>query len=93
MQELKGIDDTKILTKEDTSTTSSTQTDQTNKTQTYINKEQDDGTVPYYTICMYIWLTGVILLSVVTFCNEQAFITLHKKNNLLLQMKKIVQIF
>ncbi|MBT2201705.1 M56 family metallopeptidase [Bacillus thuringiensis] len=92
MQELKGIDDTKILTKEDTSTTSSTQTDQTNKTQTYINKEQDDGTVPYYTICMYIWLTGVILLSVATFVMNRRLLLYIKKQPVITD-EKIVQIF
>ena len=67
MQELKGIDDTKVPTKEDTYTSSSTQTNQANKTQTHNNEKQNDETVPFYTICIYIWLTGVILLSFATF--------------------------
>ncbi|TKI93973.1 transcriptional regulator, partial [Bacillus wiedmannii] len=67
MQELKNIDNTKDLTKEDTYTSSSTQTIQTNKTQTYNNEKQDEKTVPFYTIFIYIWLTGVILLSFATF--------------------------
>ncbi|EJR72083.1 M56 family metallopeptidase [Bacillus cereus] len=92
MQELKGIDDTKILTKEDTSTTSSTQTDQTNKTQTHINKEQDDGTVPYYTICIYIWLTGVILLIVATFIMNKRLLLYIKKQPVITD-EKIIQIF
>ncbi|PGQ45453.1 M56 family metallopeptidase, partial [Bacillus thuringiensis] len=53
MQELKNIDNTKDLTKEDTYTSSSTQTTQTNKTQTYNNEKQDEKTVPFYTIFIY----------------------------------------
>ncbi|MGG3726700.1 M56 family metallopeptidase, partial [Bacillus wiedmannii] len=53
MQELKGIDDTKVLTKEDTYTSSSTQTNQANKTQAGINEKQEDETISFYTICMY----------------------------------------
>ncbi|TKH48718.1 transcriptional regulator, partial [Bacillus cereus] len=67
MQELKDIDDTKVLTKEDTYTSSSTKAAQANKTQTGMNEKQDDKTISFYTIFMYIWLTGVILLSVATF--------------------------
>ncbi|TKH89493.1 M56 family metallopeptidase, partial [Bacillus cereus] len=79
MQELKGIDDTKVLTKEDTYTSSSTQTNQVNKTQTHNNEKQDDGTVSFYTICIYIWLTGVILLSFATFIMNRRLLLYIKK--------------
>ncbi|MEC3543373.1 M56 family metallopeptidase [Bacillus thuringiensis] len=92
MEELKGIDDTKVLTKEDTSTSSSTQTDQANKTQTRMNEKQDDKTVPFYTICIYIWLTGVILLSVATFVMNRRLLLYIKKQPIITD-EKIVQIF
>ncbi|WP_316245449.1 M56 family metallopeptidase, partial [Bacillus wiedmannii] len=79
MQELKGIDDTKVLTKEDTYTSSSTQTAQANEKQTHINEKQDDETIPFYTICIYIWLTGVILLSVATFIMNRRLLLYIKK--------------
>ncbi|MEB8704437.1 M56 family metallopeptidase, partial [Bacillus cereus] len=92
MQELKDIDDTKVLTKEDTYTSSSTQTDQTNKTQTHNNEKQDDETVPFYTICIYIWLTGVILLSFATFImNRRLLLYIKKQPDITDQ--KIVRIF
>ncbi|PQQ47932.1 M56 family metallopeptidase [Bacillus thuringiensis] len=92
MQELKGIDDTKVLTKEGTSTSSSTQTDQANKTQTHSNEKQDDETAPFYTICIYIWLTGVILLSVATFIMNRRLLLYIKKQPVITD-EKIVQIF
>ncbi|MGC9298755.1 M56 family metallopeptidase [Bacillus cereus] len=92
MQELKDIDDTKVLTKEDTYTSSSTQTDQTNKTQTHNNEKQDDETVPFYTICIYIWLTGVILLSFATFIMNRRLLLYIKKQPDITD-EKIVRIF
>lgn len=92
MQELKGIDDTKIPTKEDTYTSSSTQNDQANKTQTHNNEKQDDETVPFYTICIYIWLTGVILLSFATFIMNRRLLLYIKKQPVITD-EKIVQIF
>ncbi|HDR7675820.1 beta-lactam sensor/signal transducer [Bacillus wiedmannii] len=92
MQELKGIDDTKVPTKEDTYTSSSTQNDQANKTQTHNNEKQDDETVPFYTICIYIWLTGVILLSFATFIMNRRLLLYIKKQSVITD-EKIVQIF
>ncbi|EOQ28822.1 M56 family metallopeptidase [Bacillus cereus group sp. RP37] len=92
MQELKGIDDTKVPTKEDTYTSSSTQNDQANKTQTHNNEKQDDETVPFYTICIYIWLTGVILLSFATFIMNRRLLLYIKKQPVITD-EKIVQIF
>ncbi|MBJ7966954.1 M56 family metallopeptidase [Bacillus cereus] len=92
MQELKGIDDTKVLTKEDTYTSSSTQTAQANEKQTHINEKQDDETIPFYTICIYIWLTGVILLSVATFIMNRRLLLYIKKQPVITD-EKIVQIF
>ncbi|MEI5948074.1 M56 family metallopeptidase [Bacillus albus] len=92
MQELKNIDNTKDLTKEDTYISSSTQTTQTNKTQTYNNEKQDEKTVPFYTIFIYIWLTGVILLSVATFImNRRLLLYIKKQPDI--KDEKIVQIF
>ncbi|MDA2462716.1 M56 family metallopeptidase [Bacillus cereus group sp. MYBK65-1] len=80
MQELKNIDNTKDLTKEDTYTSSSTQT--------YNNEK----TVPFYTIFIYIWLTGVILLSVATFVMNRRLLLYIKKQPVITD-EKIIQIF
>ncbi|HDR8183568.1 TPA: M56 family metallopeptidase [Bacillus thuringiensis] len=92
MQELKNIDNTKDLTKEDTYTSSSTQTAQANKTQTYNNEKQNEKTVPFYTIFIYIWLTGVILLSFATFIMNRRLLLYIKKQPVITD-EKIVQIF
>ncbi|WP_216095066.1 M56 family metallopeptidase, partial [Bacillus wiedmannii] len=91
-QELKGIDDTKVLTKEDTYTSSSTKTVQTNKTQTGMNEKQDGEPIPFYTICIYIWLTGVIFLSVATFIMNRRLLLYIKKQPVITD-EKIVQLF
>ncbi|PFV82925.1 transcriptional regulator [Bacillus sp. AFS059628] len=91
-QELKGIDNTKVHTKEDTYTSSSTKTVQANKTQAGINEKQEDETIAFYTICMYIWLTGVILLSVATFIMNRRLLLYIKKQPVITD-EKIVQIF
>ncbi|KFL63267.1 M56 family metallopeptidase [Bacillus cereus ATCC 10876] len=90
MQELKDIDNKKLLTKEDTYTTSSTKTGQVNKTQTHSN--EDDETISFYTIFIYIWLTGVILLSVATFVMNRRLLLYIKKQPVITD-EKIVQIF
>ncbi|EEK61366.1 Beta-lactamase regulatory protein 1 [Bacillus cereus 172560W] len=90
MQELKDIDNKKLLTKEDTYTTSSTKTGQVNKTQTHSN--EDDETILFYTIFIYIWLTGVILLSVATFVMNRCLLLYIKKQPVITD-EKIVRIF
>ncbi|KGT43057.1 beta-lactam sensor/signal transducer [Bacillus cereus] len=80
MQELKNIDNTKDLTKEDTYTSSSTQT--------YNNEK----TVPFYTIFIYIWLTGVILLCFATFIMNRRLLLYIKKQPVITD-EKIIQIF
>ncbi|HDR7718822.1 M56 family metallopeptidase [Bacillus albus] len=92
IQELKDIDDTKVLIKEDTYTSSSTKTVQANKTQTGINEKQDDKPIPFYTICIYIWLTGFIFLSVATFIMNRRLLLYIKKQPVITD-EKIVQIF
>ncbi|WP_242785578.1 M56 family metallopeptidase [Bacillus cereus] len=92
MQELKGIDNKKVLTQEDTYTSSSTQTDQTNKTQAGSNEKQEDKSISFYTTCIYIWLTGVLLLSVATFVMNRRLLLYIKKQPAITD-EKIVQIF
>ncbi|MEK5115315.1 M56 family metallopeptidase [Bacillus sp. FSL R5-0677] len=92
MQELKGIDNKKVLTQEDTYTSSSTQTDQANKTQTHNNEKQDDETISSYTVFICIWLSGVILLSVATFVMNRRLLLYIKKQPVITD-EKIVQIF
>ncbi|PFS28824.1 transcriptional regulator [Bacillus cereus] len=92
MQELKGIDNKKVLTQEDTYTSSSTQTDQANKTQTHNNEKQDDETISFYTVFICIWLSGVILLSIATFVMNRRLLLYIKKQPVITD-EKIVQIF
>ncbi|MDE7553230.1 M56 family metallopeptidase [Bacillus tropicus] len=92
MQELKGIDDTKVLAKEDTYTSSSTKTNQANKTQTHNNEKHADETISFYTVFICIWLTGVILLSVATFIMNRRLLLYIKKQPVITD-EKIVQIF
>lgn len=92
MQELKGIDNKQVLTQEDTYTSSSTQTDQANKTQTHNNEKQDDETISFYTVFISIWLSGVILLSVATFVMNRRLLLYIKKQPVITD-EKIVQIF
>ncbi|MBD5799710.1 transcriptional regulator [Bacillus pseudomycoides] len=73
------IGDTKVITKEDTYASGSTQTAEENKKQTYNNEKQDDETFSFYTILLYIWLAGVIILS---------FATIIMNRRLLLYIKK-----
>ncbi|TKH87541.1 transcriptional regulator, partial [Bacillus cereus] len=61
-------------------------------TQTHNNEKQDDETVPFYTICIYIWLTGVILLSFATFIMNRRLLLYIKKQPVITD-EKIVQIF
>ncbi|PGK41606.1 transcriptional regulator [Bacillus anthracis] len=89
MQESKDINDTKVITKEDTYTSRSTQTSQANKTQTGINEKQNEETIPFYTICIYIWLTGVILLSVTTFIMNRRLLLYIKKQPVITDEKII----
>ncbi|RXJ13099.1 M56 family metallopeptidase [Bacillus albus] len=92
MQELKDIDNKRVLTQEDTFTSSSTQTGQVNKTQIHSNKKQDDDTISLYIVFICIWLTGVILLSVATFVMNRRLLLYIKKQPVITD-KKIVQIF
>ncbi|MGG5784786.1 M56 family metallopeptidase [Bacillus albus] len=92
MQELKDIDNKRVLTQEDTFTSSSTQTGQVNKTQIHSNKKQDDDRISLYIVFICIWLTGVILLSVATFVMNRRLLLYIKKQPVITD-KKIVQIF
>ncbi|MED0997598.1 M56 family metallopeptidase [Bacillus mobilis] len=92
MQELKDIDNKRVLTQEDTYTSSSTQTGQVNKAQTHSNKKQDDDTISFYIVFICIWLTGVILLSVATFVMNRRLLLYIKKQPVITD-EKIVQVF
>ncbi|MBE5090979.1 M56 family metallopeptidase [Bacillus cereus] len=92
MQELKNIDNKKVLTQEDTYTSSSTKTGQVNKTHTHSNKKQDDDTISFYAVFICIWLTGVILLSVATFVMNRRLLLYIKKQPVITD-EKIVQVF
>ncbi|WP_304363003.1 M56 family metallopeptidase, partial [Bacillus toyonensis] len=79
MQGSADIGDTKVITNEDTYTSSPTQKAEESKKQTHNNEKQDDETFSFYTILLYIWLTVVIILS---------FTTIIMNRRLLLYIKK-----
>lgn len=90
IQGFTDIGDTKVITKEDTYASSSTQTAEESKKQTYNNEKQDDKTFSFYTISIYIWLAGVIILSFTTIIMNRRLL-LYIKNNLLLRMRGLYE--
>ncbi|MFC8770729.1 M56 family metallopeptidase [Bacillus cereus] len=60
------IGDTKVITNEGTYTSGSTQTAEKSKKQTHNYEKQNDETFSFYTIVLYIWLAGVIILCFAT---------------------------
>ncbi|HDX9613035.1 TPA: transcriptional regulator [Bacillus toyonensis] len=92
MQELKYTEYTKLNTKEDTDTPSSALAAEGNKVQTYNYEKQDDKKSSFYTTIIYIWLMGVILLSVATIIMNRRLLLYIKKQPVITD-EKIVKIF
>ncbi|PEJ31559.1 M56 family metallopeptidase, partial [Bacillus wiedmannii] len=86
------IGDTKVITKEDTYASGSTQTAEESKKQTYNNEKQDDETFSFYTILLYIWLAGVIILSLTTIIMNRRLL-LYIKEQPVITDERIVRIF
>ncbi|MDT3496168.1 M56 family metallopeptidase [Bacillus toyonensis] len=92
MQKLKYTEDIKSNTKEDTDTPSSALAAEGNKVQTYNYEKQDDKKSSFYTTIIYIWLMGVILLSVATIIMNRRLLLYIKKQPVITD-EKIVKIF
>lgn len=81
------IGDTKIVTKEDTYVSGSTQTAGESKKQTHNNE-----TFSFYTIILYIWFAGVVILSFTTIILNRSLLLYIKKQHTIVD-ERIVQIF
>ncbi|MBE7123827.1 M56 family metallopeptidase [Bacillus cereus] len=92
MQGSVDIGDTKVITNEDTYTSSSTQKDEESKKQTHNNEKQDDETFLFYTILLYIWLAGIIILSFTTIIMNRRLLLYIKKQPVITE-QRIVKIF
>ncbi|MFB6589048.1 M56 family metallopeptidase [Bacillus thuringiensis] len=92
IQEFEYTEGAKSNTKEDIDTPSSELAAEGNKVQTYKYEKQDDKKVSFYTIIIYIWLIGVILLSVATIIMNRRLLLYIKKQPVITD-EKIVKIF
>ncbi|EEM18227.1 Beta-lactamase regulatory protein 1 [Bacillus pseudomycoides DSM 12442] len=92
MQEKAAIDDTKMVTNENTYAPSYTQVAEENKQQTHRNENKSDVTFSFYTILLYIWLAGVIVLGLATMIMNRR-LRLYIKNQPVITDERIVTIF
>ncbi|MED1048761.1 M56 family metallopeptidase [Bacillus mycoides] len=92
MQGSADIGDTKVITNEDTYTSGSTQTAEESKKQMHNNEKQDDKPLSFYTILLYIWLAGVIILSFTTIIMSRRLLLYIKKQPVITD-ERIVRIF
>lgn len=92
MQGSADIGDTKVITNEDTYTSSSTQKAEESKKQTHNNEKQDDETFSFYTILLYIWLAGIIILSFTTIIMNRRLLLYIKKQPVITE-QRIIKIF
>ncbi|MFF2176361.1 M56 family metallopeptidase [Lysinibacillus sp. NPDC058147] len=92
MKESTDIDNSKLAIKEDSFATGSSQVAEENKKQSRNNANQNDETFSFYTILIYIWLTGVIILGFTTIIINRRLLHLIKKQPLITD-QRIVTIF
>lgn len=92
MKELTNIDYSKLVTKEDSFATGSTRVAEENKKQSHNNANQNDETFSFYTIFIYIWLTGVIILGFTTIIINRRLLHFIKKQPMITD-QRIVTIF
>ncbi|WP_242235572.1 M56 family metallopeptidase [Bacillus cereus group sp. BfR-BA-01316] len=92
MQGSADIGDTKVITNEDTYTSSPTQKAEESKKQTHNNEKQDDETFSFYTILLYIWLAVVIILGFTTIIMNRRLLLYIKKQPVITE-QRIVKIF
>ncbi|MEY9972132.1 bla regulator protein BlaR1 [Lysinibacillus sp. RC46] len=91
-QELEVIDDSKIATKNVSYISSSPKVAEENKKQIHNNTKRNDEPFSFYTILVYIWLTGVIILGFTTIIiNRRLF--LYIKGQSMITDQRIVTIF
>lgn len=85
------IGDTKVVTKEDNYASDLTQPAESKK-QTHSNKKPQDDTFSFYTIVLYIWLAGVIILGLATVIMNRRLLLYIKKQPVITE-GRIVKIF
>ncbi|MDR4190712.1 transcriptional regulator [Bacillus pseudomycoides] len=90
-KERTDIGDTKIVTKEDNYASDLTQPAESKK-QTHSNKKPQDDTFSFYTIALYIWLAGVIILGFATIIMNRRLLLYIKKQPVITD-ERIVKIF
>ncbi|MFF2343930.1 M56 family metallopeptidase [Bacillus mycoides] len=90
-KERTDIGDTKIVTKEDNYASDLTQPAESKK-QTHSNKKPQDDTFSFYTIALYIWLAGVIILGLATIIMNRRLLLYIKKQPVITD-ERIVKIF
>ncbi|MEN1939094.1 M56 family metallopeptidase [Paenibacillus sp. 102] len=86
------IDDTKMVTNENTYTPSSTQIAEESEKQTHRNENKSDATFSLYAIFLYVWLAGVIILGFATMIMNR-HLHLYIKNQPVITDERIVAIF
>lgn len=86
------IDDTKMVTNENTYTPSSTQIAEESEKQTHRNENKSDATFSMYAIFLYVWLAGVIILGLATMIMNRR-LHLYIKKQPVITDERIVAIF
>ncbi len=92
MQAKTDIGNTKVVTKENTYASGSSQKGEGNKKQTQSNEKKNDRSFSIYTIILYIWLAGVIMLSFITLITNRRLLLYIKKQPAIIDQRG-VQIF
>ncbi|MBE7105103.1 peptidase M56 [Bacillus cereus] len=86
------IDDTKVTTKENTYAPGSSQIAEENKKQAQNNEKQNDKGFSIYTIILYIWFAGVVILSLATLIMNRRLLIYIKKQPVIID-QRVVEIF
>lgn len=86
------IGDTKVTTKENTYASGSSQIAEESKKQAQNNEKQNDKRLSIYTIILYIWLAGVIILSFATLSMNRRLLLYIKKQPVIIN-PRVVEIF
>ncbi len=86
------IGDTKVVTKDNTYTSGSSQMAEESKKQTHSNEKKNDRFFSIYTIILYIWLAGVIILSFITLIMNRRLLLYIKKQPAIID-QRVVEIF
>ncbi len=92
IHEKKDIGDTKVDTKENIYASGSSQIAEESKKQTNYKEKQNDKRFSIYTIILYIWLAGVIILSFITLIMNRRLLFYIKKQPVIID-QRVVEIF